>query len=122
MKTAIILVACLVGTIYYVQADCDAKTSTNVPFSCGDHGEPHFYEEDGVCHYACLDNGEKKSCPHVHPVKLIEKYIRSRCRQQVFDCNGKGEEFLTESDDHCTYGCKSGDIILTCEQVHVYHN
>ncbi|KAB0797926.1 hypothetical protein PPYR_08919 [Photinus pyralis] len=124
MKTAIILAACLVGTFYYVQAEteCDAKTSKNTPFSCGDHGEPHFYEEEGVCHYACLHNGQKESCAQAHPVKFLEKYIRSPCRQKVFDCNGKGEEFLSESGDHCSYGCRGGDIILSCEQVHVYQH
>uniref|UniRef100_A0A1Y1K156 BPTI/Kunitz inhibitor domain-containing protein n=1 Tax=Photinus pyralis TaxID=7054 RepID=A0A1Y1K156_PHOPY len=125
MKTVTIVLACLIGTFYSIQAtpECNELSSVNIPFNCGEYGEPHFYEENGECRYACLDNGKKKSCPQMHRLQFMEWYIRSRCRLQVFDCGNKGEEHLVENDDDdtCSYGCKSGDMVYTCEQVHPYH-
>ncbi|KAK4872328.1 hypothetical protein RN001_014357 [Aquatica leii] len=119
MKFAIAVLFCFAGFCYYVQAECNSDTSVNVPYDCGKLGESHFFQnEKGECAYTCLVNGSHKSCQQAHPIKLIERYIRSRCRTSVFDCEGKGEEHLSEDDDYCSYGCRVGDMILVCEQTH----
>ncbi|KAK4872329.1 hypothetical protein RN001_014358 [Aquatica leii] len=119
MKFVITVIFCLAGLFYCVQAECNAQNSYNIPYNCGKNGESHFYlNEAGECAYTCIVNGSHKTCAQVHPTKNAEKYANSKCKNDVFDCEGHGSEHIHEEDDYCSYGCRAGDIILVCGQVH----
>ncbi|KAF5287661.1 hypothetical protein FQR65_LT12190 [Abscondita terminalis] len=115
----LVLIVYLTGFFCYAQAECNSETATNVPYDCGKNAEPHFYETDqGECKYTCMKDGKHNKCEQVHRVKFLEKYIRSPCRQLAFNCEGIGEEFASESEDTCSFGCRVDDMILSCAQAH----
>ncbi|KAF5287660.1 hypothetical protein FQR65_LT12189 [Abscondita terminalis] len=119
MKLAATIIVSLVGLLCYAQAECNSKTSKNTPYNCGNDGKPRFYEDDaGECKFTCMVNNESKTCAEVHPVQNMEPYIRSKCRQSAFSCDGHGKEFMSESDNYCSFGCRVGDMILSCPQIH----